>query len=137
MANLKTDLVIFPEPASWDQWYKDTKASLPSQMWKYFDPDSNAALNELLEPVITVDDPLSDGNEPPQVWSACVTRNQRYEDVYSKPFKVFRDNERKWDRYHEVDDKLKERIQSTVVPQKKATLRTIYTFPKWPAVLRD
>ena len=41
------------------------------------------------------------------------------------------------DRYHEVHAKLRERIQSTVAPQKKATLRTIYPVRQWLTVLRD
>lgn len=137
MAKVKTDVVILSEPASWDQWYEDTKASVPSQMWKYFDPDSDAALTEPVEPVMPVDEPPPDGNEPPQVRNARITRNQRYEDVYFKRFQVFRENERKWDRYHEVDAKLRERIQSTVAPQKKATLRTIYPVRQWLTALRD
>ncbi len=137
MAKVKTDVVILSEPGSWDQWYEDIKASVPSQMWKYFDPDSDAALTEPVEPLMAVDEPPPDGNEPPQVRNSRITRNQRYEDVYFKLFQVFREHERKWDRYHEVDAKLRERIQSTVAPQKKATLRTIYLVRKWLTVLRD
>ncbi len=44
MAKVNTDVAILSEPASLDQWYKNTKASVLSQMWKYFDPDSDAAL---------------------------------------------------------------------------------------------
>ncbi len=106
-------------------------------MWKYFDPDSDAALTKPVEPLMPVDKPFSDGNKPPQVQNACITRKQRYEDVYFKLFQVFREYERKWDRYHEVDVKLRKRIQSTVAPQKKATLRTIYLVRKWLTVLRD
>ena len=65
MAKVKTDVVILSKPASWDQWYEDTKALVPSHMWKYFDPDSDAALSEPLEPVMPVEEPLSDRNEPP------------------------------------------------------------------------
>ncbi len=106
-------------------------------MWKYIDPDSDAALNKPVEPVMPIDEPFPDRNKPLQVENACITRNQRYEDVYFKLFQVFRKNERKWDRYHEVDTKLRERIQSTVAQQNKATLRTIYPIRKWLTVLRD
>ncbi len=106
-------------------------------MWKYFDLDSDASLTEPVEPLMPVDEPLPDGNKPPQVRNACVTRNQRYEDVYFKLFQVFREQERKWDRYHDVDAKLRERIQSTIVPQKKTTLRTIYPVRQWLTVLRN
>ncbi len=134
IAKVKTDVVILSVPESWDQWYKDTNASLPSQMWKYFDPDSDTALTEPVEPVMLVDEPLLDGNKPPQVQNARITRNQRYEDVYFKLFQVFRGNKKKLDRYHEVDAKLRERIQSTVALQKKATLPTIYPVRQWLTV---
>ncbi|MCJ1263357.1 hypothetical protein MMC22_003227 [Lobaria immixta] len=136
-ARARMDLVILSEPASWDQWFEETKASVPSQMWRYFDPDSDATLTELVEPVMPVDEPLLAGNEPSQARNARISRNQRLEDVYFKRFGVFRENERKWDRYHEIEAKLRERIQSTVVPQKKATLRTIYSVRQWLTALRD
>ena len=137
MAKVKTDVVILSEPASWDQWYEDTKASVPSQMWRYFDPGSDATLTEPVEPVMPVDEPPPAGNEPPQARNARISRNQRLEDVYFKRFGVFKENERKWDRYHEIEAKLRERIQSTVAPQKKATLRTIYYVRQWLTALRD
>lgn len=50
---------------------------------------------------------------------------------------MFKEIERKWERYHELEAKLKERIQSTVAPQKKATLRTIYSVRQWLTTLKD
>lgn len=82
-------------------------------MWKYFDPDSDAAVSEPVDPMMPVD-------EPPHVRNAHITRN------YGK-----------WGRYHEVNVNLRKRIQSTIALQKKATLRTIYTVCKWITVLRD
>ncbi len=106
-------------------------------MWKYFDPDSDAALTKPVELLTPMDEQPLDKNKLPQVRNACITRNQRYEDVYFKLFQVFREHEKKWDRYHEVDAKLRERIQSTVAPQKKAKVRTIYPVRQWLKVLRD
>ena len=137
MAKVKTDVVIISQPASWDQWYEDTNASLPSQMWKYFGPNSDASLTEPVEHVLPVDEPPPDGNKPSLFWNARITRNQRYEDVYFKLFQVFRENEMKLDRYHEVDDKLRKRIQSTVARQMKAMLRNIYLVRQWLTVVRD
>ena len=137
IAKVKTDVVILSVPESWDQWYKNNKALVPSQMWKYFDPDSDAAFTEQVEPVMLVDEPLPDGNKPPQVQNARITRNQRHEDVYFKLFQAFRENKKKLDKYHEVDAKLRKRIQSTVALQKKATLRTIYPVRHWLTVRRD
>ncbi len=62
---------------------------------EYFDPDSDAALTEQVELLTPVDEPPLDGNELPQVRNACITRNQRYEDVYFKLFQVFREHEKK------------------------------------------
>ncbi len=84
-----------------------------------------------------VDEPPRDGNEPPQVQNARITRNQRYKDVYFKLFQVFKEHERKWDRYYNVDAKLRERIQSTLASQKKTTLLTIYLLRQWLTVVRD
>ncbi len=110
---------------------------MPSQMSKYFDSDSDTSLTEQVEPVMQVDELFPDRNESPQVWNASITRNQRYEDVYFKLFQVFREKKRKWDRYHEVDVKLRECIQSTVAAQDKATLRTIHPVRQLLTVLRN
>ncbi len=67
---------------------------MPSQVWKYFDPDSDATLTEPVEPVMPLDEPPPDGNESLQVRNARITRNQRYEDVYFKLFQVFRGTKR-------------------------------------------
>ena len=72
---------------------------IPSQMWKYFDPDSDAAFVEPEEPERPEDEPFPKRNEPIQVQSARTARNQRHEDLCYKNFGVFRENERKWDRY--------------------------------------
>ncbi len=95
MVQIKTDVVILSEPASWDQVYKDTKASILSQMWQYFDPDSDVTLTEQVKPAMPVDEQLLDGNEPFQVGNACITRNQRYKNIYFKLFQVFRENGKK------------------------------------------
>ncbi len=94
IAQVKTNVVILSEPASWDQWYEDTKTSVPSQMWKYFDSDRDAAVTEPVEPLMPVDEAPPDENKPPQVGNACVTRDQRYEDVYLKLFHIFREHKR-------------------------------------------
>ena len=110
---------------------------MPSQIWNYFDLDSEASLTEPVKSVMPVDEAPSDKNEEPEIQNAGIMRNQRYEDVYFNPFQVFRENERKWDRYHEVDAKLIERIQSTIALKRIATLRTIYPLRQWLTVLRD
>ncbi len=39
--------------------------------------------------------------------------------------------------YHEVDAKLRERIQSTVAPKQMVTLRTLHPLRQWLTVLRN
>lgn len=116
MANISTDVVVLSKLTSDDQWYEDTKALIASQMWKYFKPDSNITLTELMKPVMPLDDPSLDVNKPFQIRNACITSNYRYEDVSFKHFQVFKKNKRKRDKYHEFDVKLREYIQSTVGP---------------------
>lgn len=67
MAKVKRDVVIFSKSALWDQWYEDIKDLVPSQIWKYFDPNSDAALTELVEPVMPVDELFPNRNKSPQV----------------------------------------------------------------------
>lgn len=110
VAKIKTYVVILSEPTSWEQWYEDTRTSVPSQMWKYFDPDSDAVLTEPVKPVRPEDEPPPEGNEPPQARNARVARNHRREDVYYKEFGIFKESERKWDKYHDIDARLRERI---------------------------
>ncbi len=64
-------------------------------MWKYLDPDSEATLIKPVEPLMPVDEPPPDRDEPLQVRNARITRNQTYEDVYFKLFQVFGEHERK------------------------------------------
>ncbi len=81
MAKVKTDIVILSERASWDQWYEETEALMPSQMLKYVDPDSHTAFTETVEPPMPVNEPPPDGKKPSQVRNALITTTQRYEDV--------------------------------------------------------
>lgn len=83
-----------------------------------------------------IDEPLSDRNKPTQVLNAYITRNQRYEDIYFKRFQVFKKNKKKGVRYPKFNAKFKECIQSTVTPQKKATLCTIYPIQQWLIALK-
>ena len=106
-------------------------------MWKYFDPDSNTTFTEPVKSVILVEEPLLKRNKPPQVRNACIIRNHRYKNIYFKLFRVFRENKKKWDRYHKVEAKLKKRIQSMVAQQKKTMMRSIYLVQLWLTVLRD
>ena len=130
------DLEILSDPSSWDQWYEDTRASVPQHLWEYFDPDSEAVMLRPIEPFRPVDEPPPEGAEPPQARNVCLSRNQRQEDLFYKDHASFSQNERKWDNAKEVEAKLRERILSTVATQKKASLRTIYSMRQWLTSLK-
>ena len=123
--------VILSGPGDWEQWYEDTMTSVPRQMYKYFEPDTVAVLNEPVAPAKPVDEPAPEGVEAPQVRKARLDRNQRQQDVYYKEYNVHQHEKKDWDEFNRVDAKLRERILTTVAPQKKATLRRIYTARKW------
>ena len=84
-----------------------------------------------------VEELLPEGNKSPQVQSDRITRNYRHVNVYFKLFGVFKKNKKKWDKYHKVNTKLRECIQSTVAPQKKATLHSIYPVQQWLTAFRN
>ena len=110
---------------------------MPGHLWKYFDPDSVAVITEPVPPVNPVDDPPLERAEPPQVRETREARNNRKDDIYYKDYSIFREDERKWDKYLDIDAKLRERIQSMVSPQKKASLRTIDSVRQWLIELRN
>ncbi|MCJ1423731.1 hypothetical protein MMC29_001615 [Sticta canariensis] len=118
----KGEVVILSEHSTWDQWYEDTRATVPGQLWKYFDPDSVAVITEPVPPVKPVDDTPLERPEPPQVREAREARNNRKEDIYYKDYSIFTEDERKWDRYHDIEAKLRERIKSTS-QQRRTTIR--------------
>ncbi|MCJ1467842.1 hypothetical protein MMC07_006467 [Pseudocyphellaria aurata] len=113
------------------------KATVPSQLWKFFDPDTEDVILEPVEPVQALEELAPEGNEPPGVRNARLNRNLPEEDLFFKRHTIFRENERKWDKFHEVQAKLRERILLTVAPQKKASLRTIYSVRQWLTDLRN
>lgn len=123
--------VILSSPNNWEQWYEDTIATVPRQMQKYFKPDTVAVLDEPEPPAKPVDEPAPDGVEAPQVRKARLERNHRQEDVYFKLYNVYQHESKAWEEFNRVDAKLRERILTTVAPQKKATLRGDYTVRKW------
>lgn len=45
--------VILSGPSDWKQWYEDTMATVPSQMYNYFEPDTVAVLVEPVAPIQT------------------------------------------------------------------------------------
>ena len=137
MASITPAKIILSDPSSWDQWYEDTLGTVPSQMCKYFEPDTEAVLIEPEPPVRPVDEPAPVGAETPQARKARLARNQREQDMYYKDYTVYQGEKREWDKFHDVDAKLRERIQTTVAPSKKAALRRIFSVRKWLTDLRD
>ncbi|MCJ1429770.1 hypothetical protein MMC29_007685, partial [Sticta canariensis] len=73
----KGDVVILSETSTWERWYEDTRATVPGQLWKYFDPDSEAAITEPVPPFKPVDKPPSLGVDMPQVLMTREAKDQR------------------------------------------------------------
>ncbi|MCJ1462703.1 hypothetical protein MMC07_001306 [Pseudocyphellaria aurata] len=92
---------------------------------------------EPVEPVQAPEEPAPEGNEPSAARKAWLGRNLHEEDLYFKRHTIFRENGRKWDKFHEVQAKLRERILSTVASQKKTSLRTIYSIRQWLTNLQN
>ena len=103
---------------------------------KYFDPDRVVVIANPIPLVKPVDPPL-ERSEPPQVREAREARNNRKEDIYYKDYSIFTEDERKWDRYYDIEAKLRECIKSTVAPQKKVSLLTIYPSRQWLVNLKE
>ena len=59
--------VILSGPSDWEQWYKDTLATVPWQMYKYFEPNTVAVLNKPVTSTKPVDKPAPEGVEESQV----------------------------------------------------------------------
>ncbi|MCJ1266662.1 hypothetical protein MMC22_006547 [Lobaria immixta] len=51
--------------------------------------------------------------------------------TYYKDYNIYKEEARHWEKYNDLKVKLRERIQSTVAPQKKVTLCSIYSVRKW------
>ena len=79
---------------------------------------------EPVRPVEPVDEPPLKRVEPPQVRKAREARNERKESIYYQLLDIFTYKESAWEKYLDMDAKLRERIQSTVAPHKKASLPT-------------
>ena len=63
-------------------------ASVPRQIYKYFEPDTVAVLNEPVAPAKPVDKPAPEKVETPQVQKAHLDRKQRQQDVYYKEYNI-------------------------------------------------
>lgn len=131
MASTTPATVILSGPSDWEQWYEETMATVPSPMYKYFEPDTVAVLVEPVALIRPVDEPTPKGAETPQARKARLERNLRQQDIFYKEYDVYRYEKTDWDEFHRVDAKLRERIRTTVAPHKKAALRMVYTVRKW------
>lgn len=130
-ATARSDLVILSAPSTWEQWFEETRSAVPDQLWKYFNPDDNAEAIEPDTPVRPVDEPPPPGPEPPQQRKDRIAGNKERLDIYYRDYNIYKEEARHWEKYNDVKARLRERIQSTVAPQKKSTLRSIYSVRKW------
>ena len=100
-------------------------------MYKYFEPDTVAVLDELVALAKPMDKPAPKGDKAPQMQKVRLDRNQRQQNVYYKEYNVYQNKNKDWDEFNRIDAKLREQILTTVVLQKKAILQRIYTAQKW------
>ena len=57
-------------------------------MYKYFEPDIVTVLDKPVAPAKPVDKPAPKKVETPQVWKACLDKNQRQQNIYYKEYNV-------------------------------------------------
>lgn len=77
-------------------------------MYKYFEPNTVAILNEPVVPAKLVEKPALEKVEIPQAQKACLDKNQRQQDVYYKEYNVYQYKRKDWDKCNRVDAKLRE-----------------------------
>lgn len=73
---------ILSDLSSWDQWFEETRASFPSHLWKYFDPDVAVVFSEPVYPDKPADIPVPDGVETMAQQAARGEANRRLQNIY-------------------------------------------------------
>lgn len=122
--------VILSDPASWDPWYDQTRATVPEQLWTYFSPDSEEDYPVPQPPVKPIDE-VPEGAEPPNQRNAREARNQRRQDVYFKLYSIYRDEKKEWDQFNAAKAKLRTQIQNTTAKERRSTLQPQYSVRQW------
>ncbi|MCJ1426395.1 hypothetical protein MMC29_004298 [Sticta canariensis] len=145
--------IILGDSSTYNQWYSNIKDSVPSHLWRYFDPVGNAVFTEPVPPIQPVCEealPL-----PPVAASGHSTRssqtlgetpdqqaareNARYReqlDTYSKLHAIYRDDRIQWEKYCETDSKLRDRIKATISKLKAGPLSSENPTHQWLVDLR-
>lgn len=83
-------------------------ATMPCQIYRYFEPDTIAVFNELVAPVKPVNKPASRRAETPQVRKIRLNKNYRQQNVYYKEHNVYQHEKKDWDEFNTIDAKLQE-----------------------------
>ena len=123
--------VILSDPSTFDQWYDNIRGSVPENLWRYFNTESDDVYDEPIAPVRPVNEPPPDQNEAPQSRKARADRNKDAMEIFYKEFGIHEFERRKWAKYLDVEAELRDRIQATVAHQKKAKLRATLTVRDW------
>lgn len=84
----KSTSVILPGLNNQKQWYKDTLATMPYQIYKYFELDTIALFDKLIASAKSEDKLTLKRVEKPQVWKACLDRNQKQQNIYYKEYNI-------------------------------------------------
>ncbi len=118
---------------------------MPDYLWKYFDPDGDTVFVDPIppvEPVIeappeataTTSGPTTRSSQPPETPEHRAGRELRYKedmDMYFKRHIIYRDAKKEWEYYHDVQTKLRDKIQATVAKQKAAKFRANLPVRTW------
>lgn len=89
MAAAAAAVTILSDPSTWDPWFEQTRASVPSHMWRYFDLDTNDTFTAPLPPVRLVDYPLPEGIETIRQLETRREENRARLDLYIREFPLY------------------------------------------------
>lgn len=130
--------IMLTDTSTYYEWYNNIRDTVPGNFWRYFDPEGNLVVPEPISPVRPVDVlPPADGPEPPQLQKAREAQNKERLEIYYKDYLIYKEEKREWDRFYDIDSKLRERIKATISQQKVAPLVPEKSTREWLIHLRS
>ena len=141
--------IILGESNTYHQWYSNLKDSVPSHLWRYFDPAGNAVF---IQPVPPFQPVCQEVISPPVVLFAsghstksfqtlgdtldpqAARKNARYKegfDIYSKFYAIYWDKQVQWEKYSEINAKLRDCIKATISSKKAGPLSFKASTQQW------
>lgn len=93
---------ILSDPGSWDQWFEETRASVPNHLWKFYDPDDDVVFSEPVYPDKPTDLPIPDGVETIAQQAVKKEENRRLQDIYYNDYSIAMSQKKEWDSFNTV-----------------------------------